>query len=143
MVVSHWQRVGDLIGSGYEPHTSRTRSEHLTTCAIWFVLLLVIFQISFNVFDIMDKLVFCPIMLEFVCSIIFVVMLFYKIQPQFMLVFVCPATIYSCSGNWNLLHVCTKIFCSIHADKFVCMCQHTSAGMCLHKITLIKLILLI
>jgi len=26
--------VGDLIGSGYEPYTSRTRSERLTTCVI-------------------------------------------------------------------------------------------------------------
>jgi len=24
--------MGDLIGSGFEPHTSRTRSERLTTC---------------------------------------------------------------------------------------------------------------
>jgi len=31
-VASCWQRVGDLIGSGVEPHTSRTRSERLTTC---------------------------------------------------------------------------------------------------------------
>jgi len=23
-VASHWQRMGDLIGSGFEPHTSRT-----------------------------------------------------------------------------------------------------------------------
>jgi len=29
--------VGDLIGSGFEPHTSRTRSERLTTCVIWAV----------------------------------------------------------------------------------------------------------
>jgi len=26
-VANHWQREGDLIGSGFEPHTSRTRSE--------------------------------------------------------------------------------------------------------------------
>jgi len=25
-VASRWQRVGDLIGSGFEPHTFRTRS---------------------------------------------------------------------------------------------------------------------
>jgi len=25
-----WQRMGDLIGSGFEPHTSRTRSKRLT-----------------------------------------------------------------------------------------------------------------
>jgi len=31
-VASRWQRVGDLIGYGYEHHTSRTRSEP-TTCA--------------------------------------------------------------------------------------------------------------
>jgi len=30
-VVSCWQRVGDLIGSGFEPHTFCTRSDHLTT----------------------------------------------------------------------------------------------------------------
>jgi len=30
-----WQRVGDLIGSEFEPHTSRTRSERLTTCNIF------------------------------------------------------------------------------------------------------------
>jgi len=29
-VASRWQRVGDLIGSGFEPHTSRTRSEVLS-----------------------------------------------------------------------------------------------------------------
>jgi len=34
-VASRWQRVGDLTGSGFETHTSRTRSERLTTCAIW------------------------------------------------------------------------------------------------------------
>jgi len=28
-VASCWQRVEDLIGSGFEPHTSRTRSERL------------------------------------------------------------------------------------------------------------------
>jgi len=28
-VASRWQRVGDLIGSGYELLTSRTRSDHL------------------------------------------------------------------------------------------------------------------
>jgi len=27
-VASRWQRVGDLIGSGFEPHTSRTRSDY-------------------------------------------------------------------------------------------------------------------
>jgi len=32
-VASPWQRVGDLIGSGSEPHTSRTRGRRLTTCA--------------------------------------------------------------------------------------------------------------
>jgi len=30
MVASCWQRMGDLIGSGFEPYTSRTRSERLT-----------------------------------------------------------------------------------------------------------------
>jgi len=36
-VASRWQRVGDLIGSGFEPYTSRTRSRRLTTstCTIW------------------------------------------------------------------------------------------------------------
>jgi len=34
VVASRWQRVGYLIGSGFESHTSRTRSERLTTCAI-------------------------------------------------------------------------------------------------------------
>jgi len=34
-VANRWQHVGDLIGSGFEPHTSRTRSERLITCAIW------------------------------------------------------------------------------------------------------------
>jgi len=33
-VASRWQRVGDLIGSGFESHTFRTRSEPLTTCTI-------------------------------------------------------------------------------------------------------------
>jgi len=28
-VASRWQRVGDLIGSGFEPHTSRTRGRRL------------------------------------------------------------------------------------------------------------------
>jgi len=28
-VASRWQLVGDLVGSGFEPHTSRIRSEHL------------------------------------------------------------------------------------------------------------------
>jgi len=33
---SRWQRMGDLIGSGFEPYTSRTRSSRLTTtCTIW------------------------------------------------------------------------------------------------------------
>jgi len=32
-VASRWQRVGDLIGSGFELHTCRSR--RLTTCAIW------------------------------------------------------------------------------------------------------------
>jgi len=36
-VASRWQRVEDLISSGFEFHTSRTRSERLTTCAIWTV----------------------------------------------------------------------------------------------------------
>jgi len=36
-VASRWQRVGDSIGSGFKPHTSRTRSESLTICAIWSV----------------------------------------------------------------------------------------------------------
>jgi len=31
---SRWQRVGDLIGSWFEPSISRTRSEPLTTCTI-------------------------------------------------------------------------------------------------------------
>jgi len=34
-VASLRQRVVDLIGSGFEPHTSRTRSEQLITCTIW------------------------------------------------------------------------------------------------------------
>jgi len=34
-VASCWQRVGDLIGWEFESHTSRSRSERLTTCAIW------------------------------------------------------------------------------------------------------------
>jgi len=34
-VSSRWQRVGDLIGSGFEPHTSRTRGKRLNTCTIW------------------------------------------------------------------------------------------------------------
>jgi len=29
-VVSYWQRVEDLIGSRFEPHTSRTRGRRLT-----------------------------------------------------------------------------------------------------------------
>jgi len=33
-VASRWQRVGDLIGSEFEPHTSRNRSKCLTTCAL-------------------------------------------------------------------------------------------------------------
>jgi len=33
-VASRWQRVGDLIGSGFELHTFRTRSERLTTYAL-------------------------------------------------------------------------------------------------------------
>jgi len=33
-VASRWQRVGDLIGAGFEPHSSRTRSELFNTCAI-------------------------------------------------------------------------------------------------------------
>jgi len=36
-VASRLQRVGDLIGSGFEPHTSRTRSRRITTCTIWSV----------------------------------------------------------------------------------------------------------
>jgi len=35
-VASRWQHVGDLIGSGFQPRTSRTKSERLTTCAISF-----------------------------------------------------------------------------------------------------------
>jgi len=35
VVASRWQRMEDLIGSGYETHTSRTISERLTACAIW------------------------------------------------------------------------------------------------------------
>jgi len=38
-MASHWQRMGDLISSGFEPHTSRTRSECLNTCVIWSVFL--------------------------------------------------------------------------------------------------------
>jgi len=34
-VASRWQRVGDLIDSKFEPHTSRTRGRRLTTCAVW------------------------------------------------------------------------------------------------------------
>jgi len=34
-VASCWQRMGDLISLGFEAHTSHTRSELLTTCAIW------------------------------------------------------------------------------------------------------------
>jgi len=34
-VTSRWQRVDYLIGSGFEPHTSRTRSRRLTTRAVW------------------------------------------------------------------------------------------------------------
>jgi len=30
-VATRWERVGDLIGSRFEPHTFRTRSERLTT----------------------------------------------------------------------------------------------------------------
>jgi len=30
-----WQGMGDLIDSGFEPHTSRTKSERLTTRNIW------------------------------------------------------------------------------------------------------------
>jgi len=36
-VASRWQCVEDLIGLEFETHTSRTRSERLTTCAIWAV----------------------------------------------------------------------------------------------------------
>jgi len=34
-MASRGQRVGDLIGSTFEPHTSRTRGRCLTTCTIW------------------------------------------------------------------------------------------------------------
>jgi len=34
-VASHWQHVGDLIGLGFVPHTSCTRSRQLTISAIW------------------------------------------------------------------------------------------------------------
>jgi len=43
-VASRWQ--GDLIGSGFESHTSRTRSERLITCAIWPVNLIIAFHIQ-------------------------------------------------------------------------------------------------
>jgi len=33
-VASRWQCVGDLIGSGFEPYTSRTRTERLTTYVV-------------------------------------------------------------------------------------------------------------
>jgi len=44
-VASRWQHVGDLIGSWFKPHSSCTRSEHLTTCAIWPVFHKLIFNI--------------------------------------------------------------------------------------------------
>jgi len=34
-VASCWQCLEDLIGSGFEPHTSRTRRGYLTSCAVW------------------------------------------------------------------------------------------------------------
>jgi len=34
-VASRCQRVGDLIGSGFETYTFRTRGRRLATCAIW------------------------------------------------------------------------------------------------------------
>jgi len=34
-VASCWQHVGDLIGSGYEPHTSRTEADvHVLRCML-------------------------------------------------------------------------------------------------------------
>jgi len=33
-VANRWQRVGDLIGSRFEPHTFRIRGRRLTTCAV-------------------------------------------------------------------------------------------------------------
>jgi len=37
-VASRWQRMGDLIGSGFEPHPSRTRiSEKKGTVQVWFL----------------------------------------------------------------------------------------------------------
>jgi len=44
-VASCWQRVGYYLGSGFDLHASRTRSERLTTCVIWPVALL---YINFN-----------------------------------------------------------------------------------------------
>jgi len=37
MVASRWQCVGDFIGSRFESHTSRTRSEHLFDMACFVV----------------------------------------------------------------------------------------------------------
>jgi len=36
-MASRWQSVGDLIDSGFKPHTSRSRNIRLATCAIWSV----------------------------------------------------------------------------------------------------------
>jgi len=38
-VASRWQHVGDLIGSGFKPHTYHTRSERLTTYAFFDLIL--------------------------------------------------------------------------------------------------------
>jgi len=35
-VAGRWQRMEDLIGSEFEPHTSRTRGSRLPTCAVNF-----------------------------------------------------------------------------------------------------------
>jgi len=34
-VASRWQRVGDLIGSEFESHTSSNKGRRLTSCASW------------------------------------------------------------------------------------------------------------
>jgi len=36
-VVGRWQRVGNLIGSGFVLHTFRSRIKHFTTCTIWLI----------------------------------------------------------------------------------------------------------
>jgi len=48
-VACRWQRVGDLIGSGFKLYTSRTRDRPLATCTIWAVFnqMLCIFCICF------------------------------------------------------------------------------------------------